>query len=128
MTINLDRILQLQKEKKKKDLEYYKNIFKMVENKIMKAAEYNYMYTTFTVPAFIFGLPPIDIPRTLEYITGLLNRKGFITIPVSFDTVFISWDLVSEHEKEMKKKEKNYNNEVSEIHNNNSLSNIMKKE
>lgn len=89
----LEDLLKIQEEKKKKEIQLYKNILNDVENQIQIYATYNKIALIYKIPCLIFGYPSIDIPKTMEYIIGSLNHKGFIAIQLSPDSLYISWEL-----------------------------------
>ena len=92
MSLTLDELLKMQEHKKSIDIDTYKKVYKSVESVIRYEAELGNMACLFKVPEFMFGLPKIDIPKTTEYIIGLLNSKGFMAVQVQYDLVYISWE------------------------------------
>ena len=93
--LTLDHLLKMQEEKKKQEIQLYKVVLTDVENQINIYAKNDKVAFLYQIPSFIFGYPIIDVPKTMEYIIGVLNHKGFIAIQVNPNVIYISWELTS---------------------------------
>ena len=87
--------MKIQQSQKEREAQLYKVVLNAVENYIEINAKNGSVDCMYQVPQFIFGQPPVDIPKTIEYILGVLNHRGFIALQISYDVIYISWELTS---------------------------------
>ena len=91
--MSLKSIIAIQEEKKKKEFEIFKTVYKRVEQYIIHNVSIGSQACIYTIPEFIWGYPLIDIPRTMNYLLYELNNKGFICYQIDPRNIYITWDL-----------------------------------
>lgn len=126
--LNLDDILKIQEDQRKRNLELYKNVLSSAETNIRMYADSGHTSCYYDIPAFVWGYGVVDINKTKEYILGILNKKGFIALAdnVEFNRIYINWEMTEVLRKKMLDNKKNdetsvdyikekHNNELKEI-------------
>jgi len=85
--MSFDKIIEIQEARMQRELQVYKEIFKKVEYKINMSVAMGSVACIFKVPNFVFGLPTIDVAKTMEYILRKLNHRGFLAAQVDSDNI-----------------------------------------
>ena len=104
--MSLERIIEIQEERIKREKEMFYHIYDKIESKINNYASMQSIACYYTIPEYIFGYPLVNIPKTMEYIVAKLNKKGFIAIQTSPDTLYISWELSTIKAQKLREKQK----------------------
>jgi len=103
LNFNIDKLIKLREEKKKKIFVQYDKIFNMCLNKITLANNLNKTEVTYDVPEAIYGHLDYNIIDCIVYINSALENMYFDTM-IFGRTIYISWINIEE--------KKNKNNKV----------------
>ncbi len=113
--MNLEKLLEIQDNRKKKEIELYKAVLNNVEQLIEYYGLNNKIACVFQVPSFMYGHPPINVEKTTEYIIGTLNHRGFIAIEIQPSIIYITWELTHALKKESLKKVQKEKHETTNL-------------
>jgi len=91
--MSLSSIIDIHKERKKKENEIFKTVYKRVEQNIIYNVSIGSKACIYTIPEAIWGYPLIDIPRTMEYLLYKLNKRDFICVQLDPRNIYITWNL-----------------------------------
>lgn len=84
-------IIKSQREREKKRENIYKNIYTLIENKILQSSKSDYYYTYYEVPSYVYGLPIYNVEDCIDYVTRRLEKNDF-TVKYQGDyTILITW-------------------------------------
>jgi hypothetical protein len=89
--ISVNKILNLQKERKKKTIHQYDKIFKMCMTRINTANELNYTEIIYTIPTVAFQCPDYNTDDCLINLQNKLRELCFDTFIVSNTDIYVSW-------------------------------------
>jgi len=113
VNFNIQRLIKLREERKKKIYIQYEKIYKMCLNKINTANNMNKLDLVYEIPESIFGHYDYNKMTCLEYIEYKLKKLFIDTCIVTDNSIYISW-LNLEKNMNSNKNEKNTNNSESD--------------
>ena len=90
--IDIERLINLRKERKKKTIEQYDKYFQSCINKIQMANTLGKLSLTYQVPKIVFMYPDYNPYECLEHINRKLeDLKLDTTVVPEFLTIYINW-------------------------------------
>lgn len=101
INFNIDRLVNLREERKKKVLIQYERIFNMCLNKINLANNLNKVEIVYDVPEAIYGSFDYNSNDCLEYIDDRLKKLKLDTLILDNKSIYVSWENLA---KKMSKK------------------------
>lgn len=101
INFNIDRLVNLREERKKKVLIQYERIFNMCLNKINLANNLNKVEIVYDVPEAIYGSFDYNSNDCLEYIDDKLKKLKLDTLILDNKSIYVSWENLA---KKMSKK------------------------
>lgn len=99
INFNIDRLIKLREERKKKILVQYEKIFNMCLNKINMANELNKTEIIYDVPEGLYGHFDYNSLDCLNYIEKKIRDMHLDTLILNNKTIFISWLNLEENKK-----------------------------
>lgn len=87
---NIDRLIKLREEKKKKIIEEYEKIYKMCLNKITLANNLGNTEVIYEVPDAVYGKLEYNIVDCIAYIINKLDEMKLDTM-IFQKSIYISW-------------------------------------
>ena len=87
----MDKILNLQKERRKRRKETLKKLLLNVQKRIEYYASSNHFDCLYQLPVVTPGLPIYDNIEALEYIKKHLIDEGFKVLISEYNILYISW-------------------------------------
>ena len=101
---NVDKLLNVQDEQKKKVRDSYKKIYNICLNKIDTANSMRKTDIIFEIPRSIFRIPDYDPFKCVDYIENKLRDMDIDTLRVSNFFIFISWLNIKDNRKKENEK------------------------
>ena len=101
ISFNIDRLVSLREERKKKVFIQYEKIFNMCLNKINLANGLNKNELVYYVPEAVYGYFDYRSNDCLEYIEDKLRNMKLETLILDNTSIYISWENIA---KKIKKK------------------------
>ena len=101
ITFNIDKLVSLREERKKKVFVQYEKIFNMCLNKINLANGLNKNELVYYVPEAVYGYFDYNSINCLEYIEDKLRKMKLETLILDNTSLYVSWENLA---KKIKKK------------------------
>ena len=92
MDFTLQRVLQQQECRQRREKQTYQKILDNVNKKIEYQSNQKNTYCLYDVPNFIVGIPSFDRDKAYEFVLNSLKEIGFFVQGVMNYTIFISWE------------------------------------
>jgi hypothetical protein len=89
--IDIDRLVNLREERKKKVIDQYDKVFNMCMSKVKLANEMNKFNIIYEVPEMVFGYFEYKPFECMQHIESKLKEYNFDTRIISNKLIFISW-------------------------------------
>jgi hypothetical protein len=89
--IDIDRLINLREERKKKVIGQYDKVFSMCITKVKLANEMNKFDIIYEVPEMVFGYFDYSSLECIKYIESKLKEYNFDIKIISDKLIFISW-------------------------------------
>lgn len=86
-------VIELQKNKSKRDEIVKQKILTMINDKIVNYTKYNYTNCIFTIPTFIIGYLPYNIEDMSNFIIKSLKKSGLFILKLNIENIYISWNI-----------------------------------
>jgi len=102
INFNIDRLINLREERKKKILVQYEKIFSMCLNKITLANNLNKIEIIYEVPDAMYGHFDYNPDHCLKYLEDKLQHMQLDTLILDGKTIYITWQNLSEKIKKNK--------------------------
>jgi len=103
--MSLNDILEIEKSRLNRERAIYITIYDRMKNRLNNSVKIGSKFSEYTVPEFIFGYPLINVEKAMIYLCHKLTKEGFIYIPLSKNTLLITWD--PKHLKELDRRVRN---------------------
>ena len=107
LNFNIDRLIKLREERKKKILIQYEKIFNLCLNKINLANNLNKIEIIYDVPDGIYGHFDYNSSNCLDYIEKKLQSMHLDTLIFNNKTIYVSWLNLEENKKKNNNLNKN---------------------
>jgi len=104
INFNIDKLVKLREERKRKILIQYEKVFNMCLKKINLANNMNKTEIVYDVPEAIYGHFDYVVIDCLEYINSKLKIMDLDTILLSEKSIYISWLYLEENRNRIKDK------------------------
>lgn len=91
LKFNIDKLIKLREERKKKVLIHYEKIFNICLNKITLANNMNKTETIYQVPDAVYGTFDYDKYECMQYIEDKLKKMCLDTLILGNNNIYISW-------------------------------------
>lgn len=101
INFNIDKLVSLREERRRKIFVQYEKIFNMCLNKINMANGLNKNELVYYVPEAVYGYFDYNSTNCLEYIEGKLRQMKLETLILDNTSIYISWENLA---KKIKKK------------------------
>jgi len=103
INININRLVNLREERKKKILKEYDKIFNICLNKINLANELNKTEFIYEVPEGVFGYYDYNTLDCLKYIEDKLRKNIHVdTVILNNKSIYVSWLNIKDNMKDAK--------------------------
>ena len=110
INFNIDKLVKLREERKKKILVQYEKVFNMCLSKINLANNLNKTEIVYDVPEAIYGHFDYVIGDCIEYVHEKLKNMDLDTIILNEKSLYISWLYLEENRNKIKNKNENIQN------------------
>ena len=97
INLNIDRLINLREERRKKIFDHYEKIFNMCVNKINLANDLKKIQVVYDVPDGVFGTTEYNMYDCLEYIQQKLKEKHIDSFIISNKSIYISWENLEQN-------------------------------
>ncbi len=87
----LREILEIERERVRKDKIVAKTVYERMKNIIIDSAKNKNIFCTYKIPEFIYGYPPIETEKIKKYLIKKLQDEGFVVRSVTKDEILIVW-------------------------------------
>lgn len=101
INFNVDRLIKLREERKKKILIQYEKVFNICLNKINLANNLNKTEVTYDIPEAIYGHTDYNIIDCIAYVNNKLENMNLDTLILNGNTIYISWLNLEENRKKL---------------------------
>lgn len=119
--MSLNHIMNVQKQRKMRRNQVFKEIFEKVKIRINHYTKFNQTCCEYKVPYIIYGLPHVNLGEIADYLESKLKEEGFVVIRIDQMTIYISWEesvvIEQNRRNREKKKLKKYEKEVETLEN-----------
>lgn len=117
----LSELLQIDKQRIERERVVLQTIWERLKNKIKLTMKSGYKVCIYTIPEFLVGYPPPNIPKTMNYLLNRLEQEGLIYTQLDELNIFIGWDpikikeLNNMHSEKVKNMIDHYDNELADV-------------
>ena len=90
--MSLSNIMAIQKQRKIRRNQVFKNIYEKVKIRINHFTKFNQTSCEYQVPYIIYGLPHVNLGDIADYLEKKLKDEGFAVVRVNQIKIYISWE------------------------------------
>jgi len=109
INFNIERLIKLREERKRKILVQYEKIFNMCLKKISLANNLNYTEVIYDIPEAIYGHFDYNPNDCLEYVNNKLKNMHLDTIYMGDKQIYVSWINLEDNMKKIQEEIENGN-------------------
>jgi Family of unknown function (DUF5759) len=91
INFNIERLIKLREERKRKILVQYEKVFNICLKKVSLANNLNYTEVIYDIPEAIYGHFDYNINDCLVYVNNKLKNMHLDTICINDKQIYISW-------------------------------------
>ena len=103
---DVENILKIQKNRSQREEQLKERVLVSVKDKINNYANFGQTNCIYTIPNFLIGEIPFKQESMCKYIVKKLKSEGFYVIKISFQHIYISWNIKDIQKSMEEKKEK----------------------
>jgi len=90
--MSLNTIMSIQKQRKNRRTQIFKDIFEKVKLRINHYTKFGQTCCTYQVPYIIYELPHVNLGEIADYLEKRLTDEGFSASRVDQITIYVSWE------------------------------------
>ena len=112
---DVENIISIQKKRTERNEQLKQKMLNLVKDKINTYANFGQTNCIYTVPNFLIGEIPYDLPTISKYIFKKLKSDGLYVIKMSDQYIYISWDIkdITKAAEDKKKKKQELTDEYN---------------